>query len=267
MPVDLGGVFRFVFKSLDENGNPADAGTVTVTITLPDGTTQTPAVTTVSTGVYHADFVTTVIGRHLARATGTNDFAYGPDAFHVRDTAGEIIGLVEAKAQLNDAGDDDDEEIRDYLSAATYVCEHFVGSVVRRTVTETYDGGRPEIVLRSAPAVSVTTVTESGTVLAPANYSLSDAGVLRRVQGRHLFDFEDGVDNIAVTYVAGRTVVTPNVRLAARLLLQHWWATQRQGANMARLSGDEVLTIPGVAWSIPIRVTQLLDADTIGGFA
>jgi hypothetical protein len=101
--VDLGDVVPLTVQIRDANGVLANATAVTLTITLPDGTTISPAPANPSVGLYQVDYVTVMEGRHIVRwvATGNNASAY-TDSFDVRPVNPPLIlSLSAAKAAIN----------------------------------------------------------------------------------------------------------------------------------------------------------------------
>ena len=120
---DLGDVVPLAVNVKDTAGALANATAVVLTITLPDGTTATPSVTNSSTGVYSATYTPAVAGRFGVRwvATGTNASTY-VDAFTVAAGAG-LISLDEVKAFLNITSTTNDEELREFVAAATVAAE------------------------------------------------------------------------------------------------------------------------------------------------
>lgn len=270
MAFDLGAVVPLSVSITDSTGTLANAGAVTVTVTLPDATAVTPSNSNPSTGVYTSDYPTTQTGRHLVRwvATGTNASAY-TDMFEVLPAAPlQILSLKDAKKQLNipEANVTDDEEILDFVRATTAVCERYVGKIVRETFTETHNGGKRCLLLRHLPVLSVTSVTESGGLLGASAYALADyAGILTRVIGVQEYPWLAGTQNIVVVYVAGSTSTPPSTGQAARIILQHMWETQRPaGGGPFSQQGEEF--DPRYLYSIPRRALELL-GEPIGGIA
>jgi hypothetical protein len=86
----------------DSTGTPANAGTMNLAITLPDGTagTVTNPVTGVA-GAYSYVYTTTTSGSHIATwtATGANAGVY-VDTFHVELEPQGMVSLSEVKAHL-----------------------------------------------------------------------------------------------------------------------------------------------------------------------
>ena len=73
---------------------------------------------------------------------------------------------------------------------------------------------------------------------------------------------------LRVTYRAGRLIVAENISGAARIILQHLWATQRptRGGGLPGARDDFSVTepIPGLGYAIPNRAVQLLNPDDQG---
>lgn len=260
MSYNLGEVAPLGVTVTDAAGQPADAGTMTVNITRPDGTTVSQPVTSSPTGTYAYDYATVQPGRHVVRwvATSPNAGAW-TDILDVADAdPGQIISLADAKRQLNITSAAHDAELADMLRSVTAVCERYRGAIVRRTHTETMTAphGCGQVVLAYRPVLSVTSVTEAGTVLTADGYDLSaGSGVLTRMTGGHPSRWHGGHNTITVVYVAGRTDIDPAVRQAALILLQHMWETQR-GTGIGQRDTDTF--DPRYAYSIPRRALELL---------
>jgi hypothetical protein len=138
---DLGDVVPLTVNIRGADGVLANATAVTLTITLPDGTTTSPAPANPSVGLYQVDYITVMEGRHLVRwvATGNNASAY-TDSFDVRPANPPLImSLSAAKAILNipSGSTVDDDELRSLVEAVTSAVETYRGeAIVRRTVVE-----------------------------------------------------------------------------------------------------------------------------------
>ena len=78
---DLGDVVTLTATVRDANGALADAGAITCTIALPDGTTTSPTPTHPSTGTYTATYTPAAAGRFAVKwlATGANAGAFADD--------------------------------------------------------------------------------------------------------------------------------------------------------------------------------------------
>lgn len=199
-----------------------------LTVTKPDGTTDTPAVTNppAVTGEYTHAYVPAQGGRHTWRLTFTGvvpDQAHG-DVFHVWPSANTwILGLAEAKDHLNMAQTDtsQDEELRRAIAGVSAVVEDIVGIVARRTVVQTLSGrGTSALLLSRLPVISVTSIVEDAVTLAATDYTVTEHGVLTRLAASVRWRWPVGVNNIVVTHVAGRVVVADNILDGARELLR-----------------------------------------------
>ena len=268
MPYDLGATARLTGECRDPGGALVTAATAVVTVTLPDGTTVTPAVTeTATTGIYQADYPTTVPGRHTVRWVWTTPAHAYTDVFDVSDEAPPaILSLAAAREHLNLRDTREDQEARFWNTAATRCVEALVGPVVPRDFSERHDERRMSaLVLRRTPVIAVTAVEP---VLATGRgYDVGDlvvdreTGLVSLASGGLLYG------PLRVTYRAGRPVIAENIAGAARIILQHLWRTQR-GSSRGSLPGssnDYSVTepIPGLGYAIPNRAVQLLEPDRL----
>ncbi|REE62126.1 gp6-like head-tail connector protein [Streptomyces sp. 3212.3] len=173
-----------------------------------------------------------------------------------------LLTLADAKAQLNIKSDTDDDELLTYVNSVTTVIEEYIGPVEPREVFEQHnaEGGRRTLVLRKSPVLSLTSVEPllSGGVSYPVDGLVLDQDtgqVYRRDRG-----WFRGL--LGVTLQAGRTDPDPTINLAARMLVQHLWRTQRPARSGAVAgSGDDYSAsepIPGFGYAVPNRVLELL---------
>jgi hypothetical protein len=224
-------------KPTEDGGVLTNAASVALTVTLPDGTTATPTVTNPSTGKYAASYQTTLAsltGRYVGQWVFT--FAGGATTSYLEtfDVGGTLITVDEAIAHLRAAGiiasEADIDQLQWLCVVATDAVERDLGrTIVRRSITETHDGGRGEIVLRQTPVVSVTSINEAGTVLSASDYVVNTStGILYRGSGISSWWFAWGRQNIAVTYVAGYTNPPPVVRKVALNTVQGMWQESQQ---------------------------------------
>jgi hypothetical protein len=265
---DLGDPVPLSVTIRDTSGALANAGSVSVTITLPDATTVTQGpISPASTGVYNYAFPTVQVGRHSVRwvATGANAGA-STDMFEVLPAAPPgIVSLADTKAHLNIPSTDtgDDAELAGFIRAATNVVENVVGPVAQRTVVESFHGGRPYVVLASPP-LSVTSVTDFGTTLTVSDYKVNDR-VLTKVAGVYPLIFLPGVLSVVVAYVAGLAATPPAYAQASLMVIQHMWETQRPAGRTAYSAQSDEYD-PRYSYSVPRRALELL-GEPIGGFA
>ncbi|MFF2383764.1 head-tail connector protein [Streptomyces sp. NPDC058108] len=250
----------------DASGAPADPASADLTITLPDGSTVSPAVPTpATTGQVRVDYVTSQAGRHVWRLVTSGPTTAYADVFDVQpEMPVGIVSLADARAQLNmrpsETGDDD--ELRGFIAAATGAVERALGRVVvRRTIVERHELGRTaEVLLRRVPVLSLTSaVTADGSkTWDPANLPVdSDTGLLKVASGESL------VGDVDFTYVAGEVVIPADYRLAGLIIIEHLWETQR-GTMGVQLGGDNETYSPGRGFAIPRRALELLDPQLPG---
>jgi hypothetical protein len=216
---DLGDVVPIGVETRDTEGDLANATTVTVTITLPDGTTSGPhTVSSTSTGVYQYDYTPTQVGRHTAywKAEGTNKSAF-TRTFEVLDPAREpLIQPDELRTALRnpDIAEADAEAV--VLVASELVRDHCRQQITRATYTTrlAVDCDRRGwfIAIPEGPLRSVTTVVVNGTTVTTHTVDLLN-GKVRLPSGVPTEDADDDVeDQAVVTYVAGYDTVPGNVR-------------------------------------------------------
>lgn len=270
MAYDLGAVVPLSITIRDTNLALANAGAVTLTIALPDATSfSSGTINPTSTGIYEYAYPSVQSGRHGVRwvATGSNAGAF-TDVFEVLDAAPpQIVSLADAKAQLNIDADDttDDTEILRFIRAATAVVEMYVGAVVRRTVVETFNGGRPELLLSTSPVLSITSVVDFGSTLDPAAYKFNPASAVltKTAGGVYRVPFLPGSNTVVVTYIAGTSATAPNVAQAALIILAHMWETQRSAAGGRPPLGEEPV-VDTARYSVPYRALELLGRPLSG---
>ena len=249
----------------------------TATVTLPAGTTAAAVVTTVSTGVYTASYVSVSAGRHRVKWSASGANSAGFPSSDVADVLPAdpryIISLDDARGQLNMAASSrsNDDELRGVLAACTAIVEHLVGAVLPATVVESRDGsGRSSIALHEYPA-AITTVVENGTTLAATDYYLDSAGILWRGSQPGAGAWSASGRTV-VTYTAGASTIPPNVLLAARELVRHLYQQGQQSYRPPAYSAwfDDAGTTMALGYAVPNRVVELLRpsmANRVPGFA
>jgi hypothetical protein len=275
VPFDLGNNVRLTAECRAPDGTLTTAATATLTITLPDGTTDTPAVPAPATaGQYVVDYVPAAAGLHSVRWLFTGPASAYTDVIDVRPAVPPaLFSLADAKAQLNYPGAVavDDDELRRMIEATTRIIEYFAGAVVRRTVSEVRPGGSPALLLQVTPVIAVTAIAPVQSnqleVDVAGLVADTDAGIVRRLDGSA---FPPGP--YRVTYTAGRAVPSANLTLAGRIILQHLWRTQNGSSRAIGSIGggdDYAVTeaIPGLGYAVPNRALELLQGDMeLGGF-
>ena len=271
--ISPGGMYPIAFDVLDAAGALPHAATVPLTITLPDGTTATPAITdaTVS-GQYRLAYQTTIPGRYTAHAVTTSPVTSWDDEFDAAATPWPaMVSLADAKSQLNmDVTNHAfDDELRDFIAAATGAAELYKHEViVRRTVTDRLDlsrlgwygyayGGlrRQQFWLHSAPVISLTSmVSWDGTFTWDVTQmAVSPSGVVRVMNGPPVTGIVD------VTQIAGYQVIPAHYKRGALVILQHLWETQRGPGTAASgvIGSEEHWRQPGEFFSVPDKAKEL----------
>ncbi|MBI1757980.1 MAG: hypothetical protein HYR62_01910 [Actinobacteria bacterium] len=174
-----------------------------------------------------------------------------------------ILSLADAKAQLNITSTANDVELGDYIGAIDDAIETHVGAVLDRTVSEVVELAGYGLLVATRPVTSLTSLTSvsDGTTYDVGGLYVKDAGagIIRRRDGLPL-----AVGGYApawtLTYVAGRGATAPSsINLAARIILQHLWETQRGGSRRPGMGGDNLdpqFLVMGFA--VPRRAVELL---------
>lgn len=276
MAYDLGDLAALTVTIRTANGIPTNAGTVTLTITLPDGTVTSPSVANppAQAGVYTYDYPTIQSGRHVYRWTSASPQAAHVDVFDIRPAAPPyLVSLADAKRQLGMSSTTDDEELRSVVEAATAVVErHLDMAVIRRTVVERRNLGNPSvsrspgvlqrISLAKKPVASLTSVVAAvgGNTWNVADMRVTDAGVVEVLQGAVVWG------PVVWTYVAGMQEIPANYTKAGEYIVQHMWDTKRGAKGSARAGG---LDTPGqgftsFGYAIPNRALELLGPSVSG---
>jgi hypothetical protein len=267
VPFDLGATARLTAECRDPGGELATAATAVLTVTLPDGTTASPAVTEESTGNYQADYVTTVPGRHTVRWEWTGPAAAYTDVLDVLEAAPPaILSLADAKQHLNLRTTADDAEVRYWNNVTTRVVEFYTGPIVPRSITEEHTVRNAAVVVLLNTPVQEVTAVES-LLTADATYDVADlavdssTGEVYRPGGGRLSG------RLRFTYRAGRTTIRENIPGAARIILEHLWRTQRAGRRGGVVGGGQDYSvtepIPGLGYAVPNRALELLGPDRL----
>ncbi len=244
-------------------GALTDATTV-LTVTAPDGTITTPAVTHGTTGVYTATFTVTLAGTYSYKWTASGALtAVEESQIEVRPAGARIISLAAAKAQVGAKTTADEDELRDYIDAIDDVVDAMCTSMVRHTEVETVVAGNGVIALSNQPVISITSIVAAQTgFAAPLVTDLvlePETGKLYPVAPLTPWAWY-WWGRLIVTYVAGRQVIPASVNLAARIILANLWETQHnRGAGRATFGGEEMVPVPGTAYLIPYRAAALLE--------
>ena len=271
--IDLGASQLIAFDVTGDTGALANATGVTLTITLPDGTTTSPTVTNPPdvTGKYRATYLPTTAGHYeWSAVTTVPNAAYG-DSFNVRQWR-SVLSFADAKEFLDLRDTSRDNVLRATLAGLTKLIERHVGTCVTKTVTDEWVPGdvKTSIRLAEAPVISVTSVASvypQGPAWTTAELIVNPAAGTVRLASLLPMWFGPW----KATYTAGRAEIPPDVIEGAKAALYDLWGPQRGvSADSLEPSLDEVSTYetgvpPG--WRLPPRVLQFLDGEKMPGFA
>ncbi len=283
MTYPLGALVPLAITVKAADGTPTNTTPVVLTITRPDGTTETPTVNAAGSGVYTVDYAPSQPGRHIARwITGGVIVSAYADVFEVLGAVQQpLVGLADMKRHLNLARTTDDAELYEMGLAVSDAVESYVGFPLRRKViTESHDGGVDSLLLRQAPCpcsvcapyrtLSITSVTEDGISLVTSDYVLdASSGMLRRgTYGRGFVWSGAAAQGLVVVYVSGYLMTPPWARLAVLRALANSWQSSQQRPHPGFGQGrdDDVPTTSTTPYVLPYAVQSLLSPHRQDGF-
>lgn len=167
-----------------------------------------------------------------------------------------ILTLDEAKQQLNiDATKTTyDEELAAYVDATVDAVEGYVGTLDATSVTQVVRQRVGVLTLDRLPVLSLTAVTdaETGTTVDTTGWVVDPASGVVQAYGSFI-----PARTLRVTYLSGRDTAAAGVSLAARVIVQHLWQTQRAASGRPR-ANEETGSLPGFAFAVPNRALELL---------
>jgi hypothetical protein len=185
-----------------------------------------------------------------------------------------IIDLDTAKSQLRITSANSDTKLQMYVDAVAEVVQFYCGDLVGAQYTEVHDGGDPAIYLRHTPVKSIINVTEyignivytltnqpPGASVDAWGYSLDDpesGRLVRRTASGMAFRFVPGYGNVNVTYTTGVATIPAAVRLAAGMIIDQLWQSQRGPQPLPLQAGEGDVVVPGVNYAIPMEAVELL---------
>ncbi len=265
MSFDLGDAYPAALDVFDASGVATNATLVTLTITKPDGTADTPSVTNPPsvTGQYRVTYVPAAAGRYVVRWVTTNPNTAYTDAFDVADALPDtMIPLASMKRLLgmDPANTADDEAIRDMLTAVTVALEDYKNeTMVRRTFTQrsyVSPAQSQRLRLLNLPVISLTTLvaeTPATTVWDVTGlYTEPDTGLVRVITGPAISGY------VIATYVAGYQVIPPRYVEAGKTLFQHLWEARRGPGGVSGVIGVEEQGDYLHYTGMPRKVTEML---------
>jgi hypothetical protein len=246
-----------------------------LTVTAPDGTTSTPAVT-VSGSAATAKVIPAIAGQYLLLWTVTGALTDAvQDQFTATQATLGLISLTDLRDQLNIAANDTtgNAKLRRFSQSASDVVQNITGPLLGQVRTEYFDGNRETVVLSPRWVQSIISIKETlgtttftlteqplgagGATQYGYTWDTSTHKITRRSNG--LTDrFPSGEGNVAVTYKLGINPLPQDITDATGELIRHWWANGQQPWRAAFQPGGDDTTVPIMGYAIPNRVVEML---------
>jgi hypothetical protein len=277
MPTDVNGIYTTTCQVSNSNGDLVAPVTKILTVTAPDQTTTTPAISVVAAGNYYVDvtlnqeglwqFTWATTGPNLSKTDYENAIVFRA-----------LTGFAEMRSYLGIVSTARDDILRFLMSTATDMVEDIVGPCVIRTITNQHIPGdaRQSIRLPSGPLpntdafTSLTSVWPGGPTWLNADVLVyPDSGVIEAKAWRGTAGFWYGP--WTATYVAGRTVIPNRFVQAYKLIVADLWAPMR-GLTDDPLAPDYQqqaqyeAAIPA-GYEMPPQALALIKRHAMPGFA
>lgn len=245
--------------------------TVTLTVTAPDGTTTSPAVTTAA-AVASANVPASLVGTYLLVWSVTGALAGAvQDQFSVVAPTIDLISLSDLRDDLHIGDTSKDVKLRRWIRAAGEVVENVTGAIRPVTRVETFHNAAGALVLAERWVSKIVSVVEAtgntslalveqtpGTVVNGAAYTWDRATNTLTRTGWSGGRF---ARTVTVTYVAGLTVIPEDIQLATSRLIGHWYRKNEnpfRGGGFGGSNGDDAINMPG-NYMVPNEVMELLE--------
>jgi hypothetical protein len=266
MALEVGQVYEATLDLRAQSGAATNPAAAVLTITLPDGTPDTPPVILppAVTGHLAVDYVLAQAGLHKFQWVTTGPNTAKTDYVTCREFI-SLISMQEAKDHLNITTGSYDEELSRFMQAATELVEDKGGHTIRRSFTdEISEGNAWQLVLSRMPVLSVTSVTSvwpGGPSWDTTQLRVNQSGIVTQVQP---VPFWWGPWTVA--YQVGRPVPLEKHLQAVKEQLRHLWDTQRGSMPAPLLGGEEEYTTSsGWQFSVPRRVLELFEDEMVPG--
>jgi hypothetical protein len=263
--IDFGGLYPAALDVLDGSGNLVNAATVSLVITLPDGSAQAPAVPNppASTGQYRYAYPTLQAGRHVVRWSTVDPVTSYTDVFDVaEEMPAAIVSLADAKRHLGISATDTstDDDLRRWLAGCTRVVERIKNEViVRRQVTQTERNHDPRrLRLWKVPVISLDSLARAdGTHQWDVNSDVwtdPETGLVHLEHGGTAL-----LGRLTAVSTAGYTVIPDHLLQGSLVLLQHVWETRRgPGTVGAGVVGPDEAMDYRQMFTVPRKVREWL---------
>jgi hypothetical protein len=271
MSIDLGEDTTRSVNLTDADGEPVDADLLpTYAVTLPSGLAGTaPTVQHGGTGEYYVVYRTVAAGLHSDRFTAivAGETITIPDSFQVEESWSSLVSVAEALHELRATDTitepDDLEKLRSICRSATDAVERDRGLVlVRRTYSDTWDGGRGELKLRKRPPrpgdggrLTMTSLTEGGVTLTEGTDFVvrRQRWTIARGTTTSRRCWAPGIENIAATYTA---YCDPPPWIARQVCLQAVLRMWQVSQQMPHPAIDEISDMAVFAASASLTEVQ-----------
>lgn len=164
-----------------------------------------------------------------------------------------VLSLDQAKTHLNITVATHDAELQTFIDASEAALAKKCGPLVATSTTVKIQHFGGPMSLPITPALSLTSITDSGGVVASlTGLSVSTEGV---VNGTTF-----AADLYTVVYQAGRSSTPADLLMAVKELVRHLFGTQRgptlrPGSTTSEATAN---TVPGAAYLLPFRVSELI---------
>lgn len=165
------------------------------------------------------------------------------------------LNITEAKAYLNITTSASDAVLTGIIAAAEAAIGNKVGPL--QPVTRTVRAAGGSTLILPSPIGDITAISDAGgsAVDVADLYVDQAAGVIYPTQGGYL-----GSGWYDVTYEHGHDPCPADLLLAVKELVRHLWTTQRGPSRRPGSTDSEATanTIPGAAYLLPFRVSELI---------
>lgn len=290
MTIYIGQPVPLTFPLTDASGNPQQAVSTppVCTVTLPDLTTQTPAVTYAGSQ-YTATGPSPQAGHYLVSWSCTDATYPGgmTDSYNVSGASElSILSLAESRRTLRiDPSDtSEDDFIRDFSPAVTAVVEWYCGPVLQQAVTERLPAGGLTIQLSKPPVLGLTAWTTIPAALATAGIAIPNPpspmfptrvfGVSYPISQLYADPVLGTVNHTSGlpfyygeyiwSYQAGRVVIPDCILDGSRAILRHIFGMERGGAGgSASMAADEETTDTPMGFAVPNRALELMTPEKL----
>lgn len=174
-----------------------------------------------------------------------------------------VVDLAAAKAYLQIDNTGSDTALPAYITAAEAVIAERCGPLEASSRTDRIRGGGEALLLRTVPAISLTSVT-------PVDGSALTIGDLYLDAGAGVVTMNSGAGFSAryytVVYSAGRSSCPADLVLAVKELVRHLWQPQR-GPKARTNATPDPDALQTLARLMSPRVTELIAPHLQPGFA